>query len=88
MLSVAALASRARTSSSSSSGTENTYVLKEASSKKLTKQYLRDNPEIAAKLESDIRRDFHKLMSNQSRIAAKAAGRAVDVSADDFKDED
>ena len=52
------------------------------------KQYLRDNPEIAAKLESDIRRDFHKLMSNQSRIAAKAAGRAVDVSADDFKDED
>ena len=52
------------------------------------KQYLRDNPEVAAKLEADIRRDFHKLMSNQSRIAAKAAGRAVDVSADDFKDED
>ena len=49
------------------------------------KQYLRDNPEIAAKLESDIRRDFHKLMSNQSRIAAKAAGRDVDVSADDFE---
>ena len=49
------------------------------------KQYLRDNPEIAEKLESDIRRDFHKLMSNQSRIAAKAAGRAVDVSADDFE---
>ena len=41
--------------------------------------------EIAAKLEADIRRDFHKLMSNQSRIAAKAAGRAVDVSADDFE---
>ena len=35
-----------------------------------------------------IRRDFHKLMSNQSRIAAKAAGRAVDVSADDFDDAD
>ena len=52
------------------------------------KQYLRDNPEIAAKLESDIRRDFHKLMTGQSRVAAKAAGRAVDVSADDFKDED
>ena len=49
------------------------------------KQYLRDNPEVAAKLEADIRRDFHKLMSNQSRIAAKAAGRAVDVSADDFE---
>ena len=27
-------------------------------------------------------------MSNQSKIAAKAAGRAVDVSADDFDDED
>ena len=49
------------------------------------KQYLRDNPEIAAKLEADIRRDFHKLMSSQSKIAAKAAGRAVDVSADDFE---
>ena len=49
------------------------------------KQDLRDNPEVAAKLEADIRRDFHKLMSNQSRIAAKAAGRAVDVSADDFE---
>ena len=49
------------------------------------KQYLRDNPEIAAKLEADIRRDFHKLMSSQSKIAARAAGRAVDVSADDFE---
>ncbi len=49
------------------------------------KQFLRDNPEVAEKLEADIRRDFHKLMSNQSKIAAKAAGRAVDVSADDFE---
>ncbi len=49
------------------------------------KEYLRANPEIAQKLEASIRRDFHKLMSNQSRIAAKAAGRAVDVSADDFE---
>ena len=40
------------------------------------------------KLEADIRRNFDKLMSNQSRIAAKAAGRAVDVSADDFEDAD
>ena len=38
--------------------------------------------------EADIRRNFDKLMSNQSRIAAKAAGRAVDVSADDFEDAD
>ena len=52
------------------------------------KKYLQDNPEIAAKLEADIRKNFDKLMTGQSRIAAKAAGRAVDVSADDFKDED
>jgi len=52
------------------------------------KQYLKDNPEAAEALEAAIRRDFYKLMSNQSKIAAKAAGRAVDVSADDFDDED
>ncbi len=50
------------------------------------KKYLQDNPEIAAKLEADIRKNFDKLMSSQSRAAAKAAGRAVDVSADDFDD--
>ncbi|MEG2222590.1 MAG: recombinase RecA, partial [Oscillospiraceae bacterium] len=52
------------------------------------KKYLQENREVAQKLEEDIRRDFHKLMSNQSKIAARAAGRAVDVSADDFTDED
>ena len=52
------------------------------------KQYFIDHPEEADKLEAAIRRDFHKLMSNQSRIAARAAGRAVDVSADDFDDAD
>ena len=51
------------------------------------KRYLHDNPEIAEKLEADIRANFDKLMSSQSKIAAKAAGRAVDVSADDFDDE-
>ena len=52
------------------------------------KRYLQENPEVADKLEADIRKNFDKLMSNQSRIAAKAAGRAVDVSADDFEDAD
>ena len=52
------------------------------------KKYLQENPEVAEKLEADIRANFDKLMTGQSRIAAKAAGRAVDVSADDFKDED
>ena len=50
------------------------------------KRYLLENPEIRDQLEADIRRNFDKLMSNQSRVAAKAAGRAVDVSADDFDD--
>ncbi len=50
------------------------------------KKYLQDNPEIRDQLEADIRKNFDKLMSGQSRAAAKAAGRAVDVSADDFDD--
>jgi len=50
------------------------------------KRYLLENPEIRDQLEADIRKNFDKLMSAQSRIAAKAAGRAVDVSADDFDD--
>ena len=49
------------------------------------KQYLKDNPEVADRLEADIRANFDKLMTGQQRIAAKAAGRAVDVSADDFE---
>ena len=52
------------------------------------KQYLKDNPEAADGLEAAIRRDFFKLMSTQSQVAAKAAGRAVDVSAEDFDDSD
>ena len=52
------------------------------------KQYFRDHPDEAAKLETAVRENFHKLMGSQSRVAAKSAGRAVDVSADDFDDED
>ena len=51
------------------------------------KQYLREHPDTAQELEANIRRDFHKLMGTQSQIAARAAGRAVDVSAEDFNDE-
>ncbi len=50
------------------------------------KKYLKDNPEIADKLEADIRKNAFKLMSPQAKIAAKAAGRAVDISAEDFED--
>ena len=49
------------------------------------KQYLKDNPAIAAALEANIRTNFDKLTTGQARVAAKAAGRAVDVSADDFE---
>ena len=52
------------------------------------KQYLKDHPEEAAALEEEIRKNAYKLMSNQERVAAKAAGRAVDVAADDLDDED
>ena len=50
------------------------------------KQFLQDNPEQAEKIEAEIRANSFKLMGRQSQIAAKAAGRAVDVSADDFED--
>ena len=50
------------------------------------KKYLQDNPEVADRLEADIRKNAYKLMSPQAKIAAKAAGRAVDVSAEDFED--
>jgi len=49
------------------------------------KEYLQKNPEIADELEQKIRDNAYKLMSPQARAAAKAAGRAVDVSADDFE---
>ncbi|MCI2106788.1 MAG: recombinase RecA [Intestinimonas sp.] len=52
------------------------------------KRYLKDNPEAAEKLEADIRQNSYKLMSNQAKAAARAAGRAVDVSAEDFEDAD
>ena len=50
------------------------------------KQYLADNADVADRLEAEIRANAYKLMSPQALKAAKAAGRAVDVSADDFDD--
>jgi recombination protein RecA len=49
------------------------------------KEYLKENPDVADKLDEQIRRDSQKLMSPQEKAAAKAAGRAVDVDADDFE---
>ena len=50
------------------------------------KQYLKDNPQVYEQVEADIRKNAYKLLSGQAKAAAKAAGRAVDVSADDFED--
>ena len=50
------------------------------------KQYLKDHPETTDELQAQIRRNSYKLLPNQARAAARAAGRAVDVSADDFED--
>ena len=48
------------------------------------KEYLLANPEVCDKLEAEVRANAHKLMSPQARKAAIAAGRAIDISADDF----
>ena len=50
------------------------------------KQFLRDNPDLADELEAKIRANSFKLLSKQGQAAARAAGRAVDISADDFQD--
>ena len=48
------------------------------------KDYLKETPEAADELEATIRRDAQKLMSPQEKAAAKAAGRAIDIDAEDF----
>lgn len=48
--------------------------------------YLEQNPDRAAELEEQIRSNAYKLLTPQALKAAKAAGRAVDVSAEDFDD--
>ena len=50
------------------------------------KEYLKEHPDVADELESSIRRDYQKLMSPQEKAAAVAAGRAVDIDAEDFEE--
>jgi recombination protein RecA len=50
------------------------------------KQYFKDNPELAEQVEAEVRANAYKLMNKQAQPPAKAAGRAVDVAADDFED--
>ena len=52
------------------------------------KEYLMNNPEIAEKVEAQVRENLMKMNAVAPRAAAKVAEKAVAVSADDFDDED
>ncbi len=49
------------------------------------KEYLKANPEVCAGIEQQIRENAYKLLTPQARKAAQAAGRAIDISADEFE---
>ena len=51
------------------------------------KQYIADRPELTAELESKVREHLAQLQSMRSKAVRKPAGKAVDISAEDF-DED
>ena len=52
------------------------------------KEYLINNPEIAEMVEAEVRENLWKLTGGTPKAPAKAAEKAVAVSADDFDDED
>ena len=52
------------------------------------KEYLIANPHIAEKVEAEVRENLWRLNGGAPKAPAKAAERAVAVSADDFDDED
>ena len=52
------------------------------------KDYLMNNPEIAEKVEAQVRENLMSMATAAPKQAAKAAEKAVAVSADDFDDED
>ena len=52
------------------------------------KEYLMNNPDIAKLVESQVRENLWKLNGTAPKPPAKAAEKAVTVSADDFSDED
>ena len=52
------------------------------------KAYLQNNPDIAERVEAQVRENMYKLMGAPAKTQAKAAEKAVAVSADDFNDED
>ena len=52
------------------------------------KTYLQANPDIAERVEEQVRENMYKLMGGDQKSPAKAAERPVAVSADDFSDDD
>ena len=52
------------------------------------KDYLIANPEIAARVEAEVRENLWKLTGGAPKAPAQAAQKAVNVAADDFSDED
>jgi len=52
------------------------------------KDYLMNNPDIAAQVEAQVRENLWKLNAGAPKAPAKPADKAVAVSADDFNDED
>ena len=56
--------------------------------KDAVKNFLMNNPDIAERVEADVRANLYKLMGGPARPAAKAADKGVAVTADDFSDED
>ena len=52
------------------------------------KEYLINNPDIAAQVEAQVRENLWKLNASAPKAPAQAADKAVAVSADDFSDED
>ena len=56
--------------------------------KESVKNFLMANPDIADRVEAEVRANLYKLMGGPARPAANAADKGVAVSADDFDDED
>jgi recombination protein RecA len=52
------------------------------------KQYMKDNPDVADSLETAIRNNSDQLMKKPARAAARAASQGVNISAEDFEDDD
>ena len=52
------------------------------------RKYLMENPEVADRIEAQVRENMWKLQGSRAKPPAAPAAKPVDVSADDFSDED